>query len=126
MKLRSLVFASALLPAFTLAQQVVTAPENAAGRQVYDTACASCHNNPEATKSPPLDTLKRMGPRAVSHALTNGKMKAQAAALTPEQIDDVVTYLSATADIDHSWIAANTSSTVSHSSLSARSATWAM
>ena len=40
MKLRSLLFASALLPAFTLAQQVVTAPENAAGRQVYDTACA--------------------------------------------------------------------------------------
>ena len=49
-----------------------------------------------------------MGPRAVSHALTNGKMKLQAANLTPEQIDDVVTYLSATADIDNSWIASNT------------------
>ncbi len=90
------------------AQPVRSADINAAGQEVYDTVCATCHNMPELTKSPPLDTLKRMGPRAVSYALTNGKMKVQAANLTPDQIDDVVTYLSATADIDNSWIAANT------------------
>ena len=109
MKSHSLLFAAVLLPAFVLAQTpLVTAPDNTAGQTIYDTVCATCHNMPEQTKSPPLDTLKRMGPRAVSHALTNGKMKLQAANLTPEQIDDVVTYLSATADIDNSWIASNT------------------
>lgn len=109
MNIRSILLASSLLPVFAFAQTpVVTAPDNAAGQIIYDTVCASCHNMPEQTKSPPLDTLKRMGPRAVSHALTNGKMKVQAASLTPEQIDDVVTYLASTADIDNSWITANT------------------
>src|SRR5688572_11722547 len=104
--LKSLVL---LAPTFTFAQTpVVTAPENEAGREVYETACATCHEMPELTKSPPIDTLRRMGPRAVSHALTNGKMVVQAAALTPQQIDDVVTYLAGTAEIDNSWIAANT------------------
>jgi polyvinyl alcohol dehydrogenase (cytochrome) len=109
MSIRSLLFVAALAPLCALAQAPVrSADVNAAGQQVYDNTCATCHNNPEQTKSPPLDTLKRMGPRAVSYALTNGKMKTQAAALSPEQIDDVVSYLSATADIDNSWISANT------------------
>src|SRR5688572_20533275 len=100
-----------VIPAFAFAQTpVVTAPENDAGREVYENVCASCHEMPELTKSPPIDTLRRMGPRAVSHALTNGKMIVQAAALTPKQIDDVVSYLAGTAEIDNSWIAANTCS----------------
>ncbi len=98
-----------LLPVLAFAQTpVVTAPENEAGREIYENVCATCHEMPELTKSPPIDTLRRMGPRAVSHALTNGKMVAQAAALTPQQIDDVVTYLAGTAAIDNSWIAAHT------------------
>lgn len=88
--------------------QVIEAEANSAGETVYNETCASCHANPEATKSPPVDTLKRMGPRAVSHALTHGKMKVQAAALSPQQVDDVVAYLSATADIDNGWIANHT------------------
>lgn len=109
MTLRPLLLSFALLGStYAFAQQVVTAPANTAGQQVYETSCAACHDNPEATKSPPLDTLKRMGPRAVSHALTNGKMRAQAANLSPEQIDAVVSYLSATANVDNSWIASNT------------------
>jgi polyvinyl alcohol dehydrogenase (cytochrome) len=104
-----LISASLLLAASALAQTpVVTAPENAAGRQVYETACASCHEMPELTKSPPMDTLKRMGPRAVSHALTNGKMRVQAANLAPAEIDAVVSYLAGTAEIDNTWIAGNT------------------
>ena len=100
-----------LLPAFAFAQTpVVTAPESEAGRAIYEEVCATCHAMPELTKSPPIDTLRRMGPRAVSHALTNGKMMVQAAALTPQQIDEVVTYLAGTAEIDNSWIAANTCS----------------
>ncbi|MDR2215155.1 MAG: cytochrome c, partial [Nevskiaceae bacterium] len=105
-----LSFALAVVAHEARAQQVITSQTNPAGQAVYDKACATCHAMPEATKSPPLDTLRRMGPRSVSHALTNGKMKAQAASLSAKEIDDVVNYLAATADIDNSWIAAHTCS----------------
>jgi len=88
--------------------QVIESEINSAGQAIYDNTCATCHNMPELTKSPPIDTLKRMGPRAVSYALTNGKMKVQAAGLSPDDVDNVVQYLSATADIDNSWIASHT------------------
>jgi polyvinyl alcohol dehydrogenase (cytochrome) len=88
--------------------QIIEASANTAGEAVYNEVCASCHANPEATKSPPLDTLKRMGPRAVSHALTHGKMRVQASGLSEEQIDDVVAWLSATTNIDNSWIGNHT------------------
>jgi len=92
-----------------LAQDTVVSTEiNAAGLAVYEETCATCHAMPVETKSPPIETLQRMGPRAVRYALTNGKMKVQAAALTAEDIDNVVAYLSATADIDNSWISQNT------------------
>jgi polyvinyl alcohol dehydrogenase (cytochrome) len=97
-----------LSASLTAGAQVIEAESNSAGETVYNEACAACHANPEVTKSPPIDTLKRMGPRAVSHALTHGKMKVQAAALTEQQVDDVVAYLSATADIDNGWIANHT------------------
>ncbi|MES2606055.1 MAG: PQQ-binding-like beta-propeller repeat protein [Pseudomonadota bacterium] len=97
----------ALAAPFAFGQPVRTADANAAGQAIYDASCASCHGMPEATKAPPVDTLKRMGPRAVSYALTNGKMKVQGSSLSPQQLDDVVSYLSATADVDNSWIASH-------------------
>lgn len=36
---------------------------NHPGKAVYDRVCAACHNNPEATRSPSLDTLKAMRDR---------------------------------------------------------------
>jgi polyvinyl alcohol dehydrogenase (cytochrome) len=89
-------------------QPVRSAEANAAGEALFETHCATCHAMPELTKSPPLDTLKRMGPRAISYALTNGKMKIQAATLSAQDVDNVVSYLSAAADIDNSWITSNT------------------
>ncbi|MGA0805345.1 MAG: c-type cytochrome, partial [Pseudohongiellaceae bacterium] len=102
------LFLFAVSASLTAGAQVIEAEANSAGETVYNEVCASCHANPEATKSPPVDTLKRMGPRAVSHALTHGKMKVQAAGLSEQQIDDVVAYLSATTDIDNGWIASHT------------------
>jgi polyvinyl alcohol dehydrogenase (cytochrome) len=93
--------------AFAAQPAIRSADTNAAGGAIYEKACASCHARPELTKSPPLDTLKRMGPRAVSYALTHGKMKTQAAKLSPADIDNLVSYLAATVDVDNSWIAAN-------------------
>ena len=98
-----------LLPLSLLHAQepVVSTDINAAGMAIYEETCSSCHDMPVETKSPPIDTLKRMGPRAVRYALTNGKMKVQAAALSENDIDNVVAYLSATADVDNSWISDN-------------------
>ena len=98
-----------LLPVSLLYAQepVVSTDINAAGMAIYEETCSSCHDMPVETKSPPIDTLKRMGPRAVRYALTNGKMKVQAAALSENDIDNVVAYLSATADVDNSWISDN-------------------
>ena len=86
---------------------MVSTDINAAGMAIYEETCSTCHDMPVETKSPPIDTLKRMGPRAVRYALTNGKMKVQAAALSENDIDNVVAYLSATADVDNSWISDN-------------------
>ncbi len=88
-------------------QPVRSADGNKDGQKIYDTVCATCHAKPAETKAPPIETLKRMGPRSVSYALTNGKMKAQAAPLSAKDIDSVVSYLSATADVDNSWIASH-------------------
>ncbi len=105
---RSTLLLVTVLASLTASAQVIESATNSEGQAVYDRACGVCHNQPEETKSPPLDTLKRMGPRAVSYALTNGKMKNQAAGLNETDIDNVVAYLSATADIDNSWITNHT------------------
>lgn len=109
LKLPAGVLAAGLLCSGAVPAQeaVVQAADNEAGRAVYETHCAACHDRPEETKSPAAETLRQMGPRAVSYALTNGGMREQAAGLTPAEINAVVDYLSATADIDNDWIADN-------------------
>ena len=66
---------------------------NHPGKAVYDRVCAACHNNPEATRSPSLDTLKAMRYQTISYALTKGKMQAQAAALSAKERSDVIDFL---------------------------------
>jgi mono/diheme cytochrome c family protein len=46
---------------------VHSAETNKEGQAIYARSCASCHGKPAETKAPPLDTLKRMGPRAISY-----------------------------------------------------------
>jgi len=86
---------------------VVSSDTNEEGLRLYEETCATCHNMPEETKSPTFETLKRMGPRAVRYALTHGKMRVQAAGLSEDDINNLVAYLSATADIDNSWVNEN-------------------
>ncbi|MEJ0100786.1 MAG: PQQ-binding-like beta-propeller repeat protein [Pseudomonadota bacterium] len=105
--LRTLLVACCASLAAAQTPAVRSAETNTAGQAIYERSCAMCHGKPAETRAPPLDSLKRMGPRALSYALTNGKMKAQAAALKPQDVDSVVSWLAATADIDNSWIAAH-------------------
>jgi polyvinyl alcohol dehydrogenase (cytochrome) len=63
------------------------------GEAIYKQSCATCHDNPEATRSPSRDNLKGMSFQFVNYALTQGKMKDMAAALTAEQRGAVVSYV---------------------------------
>lgn len=79
-------------------QQSHEAPAQAAsvehpGKAVYESACAACHNNPEATRSPSVETLRQMQPGTIAFALTQGKMQMQATGLTAEERQSVVEYL---------------------------------
>ena len=79
--------------------------ENHPGKSVYDRACAACHNNPEATRSPSLDTLKAMRYQTISYALTEGKMQVQGAALSAQERSDVTDYLVGREATSDDWLA---------------------
>lgn len=53
-----------------------------AGATLYQSRCASCHDNPGATKAPSFQSLKQMSLARVFFSMTNGLMKAQAAGLS--------------------------------------------
>src|SRR5262245_63454338 len=63
------------------------------GRVIYERACGACHNNPEATRSPSLDTLRKMRYQTISYALTQGKMQEQGATLSPADRSTLIDYL---------------------------------
>jgi polyvinyl alcohol dehydrogenase (cytochrome) len=98
---------AALIAALGLA--AATAPHAAqaqtvqAGESVYKAFCASCHDNAEATRAPTKATLQAMSSDQVSYALTQGKMRAQAAALTDTQRGQLLAYLGSGASTADNW-----------------------
>jgi polyvinyl alcohol dehydrogenase (cytochrome) len=75
------------------------------GRAIYEQSCGVCHDNPEATKSPALETLQRMRYQMIDYALTQGKMQTQAAALSPAQRTTLIEYLVGRPVASDGWIA---------------------
>jgi polyvinyl alcohol dehydrogenase (cytochrome) len=63
------------------------------GEIVYKQTCATCHDQPEATRSPSRDNMKGMSFQFVNYALTQGKMKDMAAGLSAAQRGAVVSYV---------------------------------
>ncbi len=63
------------------------------GKEIYDKACAACHNNPKETKAPALDTLKAMRFQTISYAISEGKMQTQASGLNTEEKFQLVDFL---------------------------------
>jgi polyvinyl alcohol dehydrogenase (cytochrome) len=88
----------------TAQQAAQTQPEHP-GKAIYDRSCGACHNNPEATKAPAFDTLKRMRIQAISYALTQGKMQTQAAGLSESDRSVLIDYLVGREVIDDNWTA---------------------
>ena len=87
-------------------QQVAATGANHPGEAVYKQYCAACHDQPEATRSPALSTLKQMSLQFLNFAMTEGKMKAQAASLSSEQRAQVVNYLIGTKPVADNWTSA--------------------
>ncbi len=63
------------------------------GEAVYAQYCAACHDQPEATRSPAKETLAAMSFQFLNYSLTEGKMKVQGAALSPDERGSVISYL---------------------------------
>ncbi len=78
---------------------------NHPGKAIYDRSCAACHDNPEATRSPSLSTLKAMRYQTIDYALTQGKMQAQASMLSAKERATLVEYLVGAPVATDEWIA---------------------
>ena len=84
-----------------------TALSKAAGEEIYKQHCAACHDNPEATKAPSRDALKRVSALYITNALIMGKMVAQGAPLSAVEVSNVSDYLSAGEENATGWIEPN-------------------
>jgi polyvinyl alcohol dehydrogenase (cytochrome) len=106
----ALIGMSLLAGAPTLAQGAQQTARAAAeqtphpGKAVYEQSCGSCHNNPEATRAPALNTLKAMRYQTILYALNEGKMKVQAAMLNGQQKAAVIDYLVGREATSDEWL----------------------
>jgi polyvinyl alcohol dehydrogenase (cytochrome) len=105
---RSLLWSAALAAALSNATAVLAndaaAPEHP-GRAIYLRACAGCHDNPQTTRAPSLQTLRGMRYVSIHVALTEGKMQVQGASLSAAQRSSLIDFLIGRAVVDDSWIA---------------------
>lgn len=76
------------------------------GEAIYTARCAACHNNPEATKAPPRETLARMSPGQITNSLIAGMMAPQAVGLSSKDVSDISNYLGLATPEDDSWTTA--------------------
>jgi polyvinyl alcohol dehydrogenase (cytochrome) len=72
------------------------------GGELYSEHCASCHSNPQVN-APAFGVLRTMTSDAVSFALEEGTMKAQAASLSAEERRNLTKYLSAGSKDPRAW-----------------------
>lgn len=100
--------AAAPAPAHDIAPapQQVAATAAHPGEAVYKQFCATCHDQPEVTRSPALSTLKQMSLQFINFSLTQGKMKAQGSMLSDEQRGQVVSYLTGAKPPSDNWTSA--------------------
>ena len=77
------------------------------GLATYNQNCAACHENSTATGAPDRATLARMSAGQIVNAMMTGKMIAQAATLSSEQVSLVAEYLSDVKDVNDDWINAS-------------------
>ena len=80
---------------FVIVSCVALAADDPYAAQLFQRHCASCHNSATGASGriPQLSTLKTMTPLAIQKTLETGIMKAQAAALSPDERLKIAAYL---------------------------------
>ncbi|HOZ27689.1 MAG TPA: PQQ-binding-like beta-propeller repeat protein [Hyphomonadaceae bacterium] len=97
MKLRTMMRLAGLgfgLGLFTLPATAQVAPDHP-GRAVYNKSCAMCHDNPGATRAATLASIQQQAPARLREVLTTGVMAPMAASLSPQEVTDVIAFLTA-------------------------------
>jgi polyvinyl alcohol dehydrogenase (cytochrome) len=74
------------------------------GKALYEKHCAACHDKPDISRAVPFAQLRNMRLGNLFFAMTDGKMKEQAAALSERQRGQLVDYIVGRQQIDESWI----------------------
>ena len=95
MKLRTMMRLAGLglgLGLFTLPATAQVAPDHP-GRAVYNKSCAMCHDNPGATRAATLASIQQQAPARLREVLTTGVMAPMAASLSPQEVTDVIAFL---------------------------------
>ena len=76
---------------------IYSAPRIAAaqsvGETIYKQSCAACHDNPDASRAPSKANLSAMTAQAIAYAMSDGKMKSQAAGLAGDARQALIEYL---------------------------------
>ncbi|MDP3495791.1 MAG: PQQ-binding-like beta-propeller repeat protein [Hyphomonadaceae bacterium] len=97
MKLRTTMRLAALgvgLGMLALPAAAQVAPDHP-GRAVFNKSCAACHDNPGATRAATLASMQQQAPARLREVLTTGVMAPMAASLSPQEITDVIAFLTA-------------------------------
>jgi polyvinyl alcohol dehydrogenase (cytochrome) len=84
--------AASVIFAWCSARAQSVAPSQNPQENVFQQNCMVCHGNP-ATRAPTRASLQRMSPEFIVEALTSGIMRAQGAALSPDQRVSLAEYL---------------------------------
>ena len=74
------------------------------GKALYEKHCAACHDKPDISRAVPFAQLRNMRLGNLFFAMSDGKMKEQAAALSERQRGQLVDYIVGRQQIDESWI----------------------
>lgn len=74
-----------LLPLLLLLSSPAVLSQEIDGETIYQTLCATCHNEPPNETTPGTDVLRQLDANSIVNALTSGPMRLQGQALSPEQ-----------------------------------------
>jgi len=75
------------------------------GARVYQQYCAACHDQPEATRAPPLSALRQQNAESLRVSLTEGVMQEQASAMSRRELASVIDYLALKEADNPDWYA---------------------